>query len=251
MSCDRYRDALTDLAAGGTAPARLDAHLASCGRCREELAAVRRRLALAEAEMAQLVGAEPSPGLAVRIRAAVAEPEAARTWPLGWMWPAIAASVVLLAALAVWATRAPAPARVAVENEPATVPGEGRAAGPAQTRPAGPASPTAEPPQRARASEPPSPEARPLLAARGRRATDIIRHRGSPARGVPATPEVLVPRGETEALVRFAAIVHRDRQAPAAFLAAGRPSEDLAEPAELVIEPLEIVPLEPAGTPGT
>jgi hypothetical protein len=60
-----------------------------------------------------------------------------------------------------------------------------------------------------------------------------------------------VPRGEAEALVRFAAIVHRDRHTPASFLAADRPSPDLAEPAELAITPLEIVPLEPAETPGT
>jgi hypothetical protein len=45
--------------------------------------------------------------------------------------------------------------------------------------------------------------------------------------------------------------VHRDRQAPAAFLAVGRPSPDLAEPAELVIKPLEIVPLDPAESSGT
>jgi len=51
--------------------------------------------------------------------------------------------------------------------------------------------------------------------------------------------------------VRFATIVHRDRHAPGAFLAAGRPSPDLAEPAALDITPLEIVPLDPAETPGT
>jgi hypothetical protein len=64
-------------------------------------------------------------------------------------------------------------------------------------------------------------------------------------------PEVLVPRGEAEALVRFAAIVHRDRHTPGAFATAGRPSADLAEPAALEIEPLEIVPLDPAENPGT
>jgi hypothetical protein len=45
--------------------------------------------------------------------------------------------------------------------------------------------------------------------------------------------------------------VYRSRHAPAAFLAAGRPSGDLPEPAALAIEPLEIVPLDPAETSGT
>jgi hypothetical protein len=62
---------------------------------------------------------------------------------------------------------------------------------------------------------------------------------------------VIVPRGEAEALVRFAAIVRSGRHAPGAYLAAGQPSRDLPEPAELAVEPLEIVPLDPAENPGT
>jgi len=52
-------------------------------------------------------------------------------------------------------------------------------------------------------------------------------------------------------LLRFATLVHRDRHAPAAFLAVGEPSGDLPEPVALVIKPLEIVPLDPAETSGT
>ena len=64
-------------------------------------------------------------------------------------------------------------------------------------------------------------------------------------------PEVLVPPGETEALLRFVALVHRDRLAPTSFAAAGQPSADLAELALIDIKPLEIVPLDPAETSGT
>jgi hypothetical protein len=239
MSCERYHDALTDLAAGGSATAEVEAHLAACEPCRGELDALRRALAIAETEMARLVRAEPSPGLIARIRTAVAEPTAARTGHFGWIWPAMAASVVLLVAVAAWMIRTPAPARVAVENRPA--------AAPRASRPAEEGNRTSEAPE----TTAPSPREQVRVPVRGGAEAAILRHGHRPARAVPAAPEVLVPPGEAEALVRFAAIVHRDRQAPAAFLEAGRPSADLAEPAELVIKPLEIVPLDPAETPGT
>jgi hypothetical protein len=62
---------------------------------------------------------------------------------------------------------------------------------------------------------------------------------------------VLVPPGGQEALVRFVALIHRERLAPAAFSSAGEPSEDLPEPAPVDIQPLEIVPLDPAESTGT
>ena len=76
--------------------------------------------------------------------------------------------------------------------------------------------------------------------------------RSRPARaGRHAEPEVLVPPGTEEALLRFVALVHERNEIPAALLAAGEPSPDLAEPAEIEIKPLEIAPLDPAETLGT
>jgi hypothetical protein len=231
MSCERCCDALTDVAAGGPAPAGLEAHLASCERCRDELAALRRGLAIADAEMARLAADEPSPALGARIRQAVAEREAAPAWRFGWVWPAVAAAVTLLVVLAVWLARAPSPEpRVALESRPSPSPGArglGADARPAAPRGAG------------------SSVSREVERAGGSLGT----RRGGVSRD--DRPEVLVPRGEPEALVRFAAIVHRDRHTPGAFATTGRPSADLAEPAALEIEPLEIVPLDPAETPGT
>ena len=248
MSCERYGNSLTDVAAGGPVPAGLEAHLAACEACREELAALRRALAVAEAEMARLVGAEPSPGLTARIRQSVAQSDSAPAWRFGWVWPAMAASVALLVAFAAWTARAPAPARVAVDavagrgtspKGAATSPGDEGSAIPPAGGASVPGSGTLAP----RSSGPTvRPEAQRASGSLGTRRV------GSPRDD---RPEVLVPRGEAEALVRFAAIVHRDRQAPAAFLAVGRPSPDLAEPAELVIKPLEIVPLDPAESSGT
>jgi hypothetical protein len=45
--------------------------------------------------------------------------------------------------------------------------------------------------------------------------------------------------------------VHRQRLAPTSLAAAGQPSADLAELASIDIKPLEIVPLDQAGTSGT
>jgi hypothetical protein len=256
MSCERYRDALTDVAAGGPAPAGLEAHLASCETCREELAALRRGLAIADAEMVRLAGDEPSPALGARIRQAIDEREAAPAWRFGWVWPATATAAALLVVLAAWLARAPSPEpRVAVGSRPGLTPGE--------SRPAEGGSRTSEPPERAASS--PSPGARGLGADAGpatpggagssvsrevkRAGGPLGTRRGRVSRG--GMPEVLVPRGEAEALVRFAAIVHRDQHTPAVFATTGRPSADLAEPAALEIEPLEIVPLDPAENPGT
>jgi hypothetical protein len=229
MACERYRDALTDVAAGAPAPADVEAHLVSCEGCRQELEALRHALALAAAEMAGLVAAEPSPGLSARIRQAVAESGSAPAWRFGWLWTVTPAAAALLVALAVWVGRAPSPA-AAVGGTP-VIPGT-----------TGPLIPRERPcrPQGSTSAVPGTVPADPRVGASSSGGQSHRRR-----------PEVLVPRGEAEALVRFAALVHRDRHAPVAFLAAGRPSPDLAEPAALDITPLEIVPLDPAETPGT
>ncbi len=56
MACERFRDALADVAAGAPAPAGVEAHLASCEACRAELTALRQALAVADDEMAGLSG---------------------------------------------------------------------------------------------------------------------------------------------------------------------------------------------------
>jgi hypothetical protein len=223
MACERYREALANVAAGGPPSASVEAHLASCEPCRVELATLRQTLSVADAEMAGLVAAEPSPGLAARIRWAVAEAEARSPWRLGWLWPATAAAATVLVALAVWVGRAPSP--------PAAVPT-------APPRPAVPA------PRSAVAPHVDS-------AASAREAHLVPRPRTAARRAVLAEPEVLVPKGEEENLLRFAAIIQRDGLAPPGLLALGKAPADLAEPAPIEIPPLEIVPLDPAENPGT
>jgi hypothetical protein len=232
MACGRFRDAVTDVAAGAPAPAAVEVHLAACEACRAELATLRQALARADAELAGLAAAEPSPELAVRIRQAVADSPPA--WRFGWLWPAAAVAATLLVAFAVWLGRAPTPEPGVAAETTAVIPRDSRLPGPE-----GSATP----------ADPSSPDTR--RARREDRAV-AVGHRQSPAAtAVPTEPEVLVPAGEEAALLRLVALVHRERLAPAALAAVGEPSADLPELPSVEIEPLEIVPLDPAENQGT
>jgi hypothetical protein len=187
-------------------------------------------VALADAELAGLV-AEASPSSA-RIRQAVAEAEPSPAWRLGWVWPATAAAATLLVALAVWVGRAPSPGpHLAVDRRAP------RSAVVGQT-----------------AESTTAPVIPRDLRLPGPEGSAIPADPSSPgSNGAPRddSPEVLVPPGEDEALLRFVALVHRERLAPAVLVAAGQPSPDLAELTPIDIKPLEIVPLDPAETSGT
>jgi hypothetical protein len=246
MPCERYGNALTDAAAGGPLPAALEAHLAACEACRAELLALRRALAVVDAEMAELASAEPSPGLAARIRQAVDASEtggSARregSWlalRFGWLWPAMAgAAATLLVALAIVLGRSTGP-----------TPGSRVAADVAQPQPTDRA-PVAEP-----TGEPVIPrDAVPAGPEGSAEAADP----SSPGRAVaprddePSEPEVLVPPGETEVLLRFAALV-RPRVVSSDSLLVADMSGPLAEPKGVEIQPLVIAPLDPAEPSGT
>jgi hypothetical protein len=228
MACERYRDALSDLAAGAAAPAFLEAHLAECGACRAELAALRRALGLVDDELAGLSVAEPSPELAARVRSAVAASEVSSGRRLGWLLPGLAAAAALVVAAVLAVGRAPSP-----ELEQA-----------AHVTPSG-ASAEASVPE-------PEPEPRAAMAAAPVSRESAEEH--TPVerpRAAPAEPEVLVPPGEAEALLRLVALVHREKLTPPVLSNVGEPVADLAELAPIEIEPLEIVALDTAEASGT
>jgi hypothetical protein len=231
MACERYRDALTDVAAGAQTPGAVEAHLQTCQACRAELEALRRALAVADKELGELAAAEPSPELAVRIRQAVADPEPSPAWRFGWLWPVTAAAATLLVALAVWVGRLP------------VIPSDSRPPGPGGT-PIARAETAADAGRGAVAPRSPASTVRPEV----RRAGGSL---GTRQDGVPRddAPEVLVPAGEAEAFLRFAAHLQTRIVAPDSLLVA-----DLSAPLEpkgVEIQPLEIVPLDPAEASGT
>lgn len=249
MACERYGEELAAVAAGGPPSVELGGHLGHCEACREELATLRRALDLVDQEIAFLRTEEPSPELAVRIRRAVAEREAPARRP-GWLWPAAGLVAALLLVLTVWPGRPSgraSPTGVALDTRPSPLVPTPPAAADARSRdlevPAAPREPDAEA----------------TVVPRG---FDRTGHAGSagtaevsphavnePGRDDgPSLPEVLVPPGESEALLRLVTLVHHERLTLPVLSAAGEPSAELAALVPLQIAPIEIVPLGPPET---
>jgi hypothetical protein len=247
MSCERYVDALANHAAGAGGGPELEAHLASCAGCRDELTVLRRALDLADGEMGALLSAEPSASLGARIRRATAEDGKPSVRPVAlWVWPAVAAALVLAVTL---------------------VAGRGGLVAPRDTSGDSGSSP-AEPRQADAARRGQEPR-RPLPSSTAERAPAIGVSTGSGAApanesggpraviGVSRTlerhaigdrtpardPDVLVPPGEEEALLRFAADLQEQRVRPDSLLVVDL-SAPLLEPGPITIPPLEIPPLE-------
>jgi hypothetical protein len=225
MACKRYQGALSDLAAGGPAAAEVEAHLQMCEGCRAELLALRQALTAVDQELARLRLAEPSSDLEARIRAAAAESvQAAPGWRSGWGLMLTAAAAALIVASVFVARRSPRhePQATVVDRAPAY-----------ETPRAMPAPETvvAGRPRRPQPVETPSPASSSTRTGRVRE------------------PEVLVPAGEAEALVRLAASLRRRSVTPDSLLVADL-TAPLAEAKLPEIRPLEIVPLDPAESSG-
>lgn len=151
----------------------------------------------------------PSPDFQARVRARVARPRAARRW--GWIVPALAAAVLLIAAI-VWMSTPRSERRPTVAAE------------------------TPTPPTVAVEPDPPSAPADPVLPPRRAVARAV-------ARGIePIRP--IVPPGEELRLARYVASV-RQRPFEADTLPESDPRELLADPAPIEIAPLKTAPLVP------
>jgi hypothetical protein len=222
MACERYNDALSEVAAGGQSAEGFDAHLPECASCGAELVLLRRTMVIADDELQQLVAAEPRDGFVPRVRAAVVESRSRRISRVNWMWPSLATAAALLVVLVLGVTRyfpKEEPAVAARVLEPARKPASISTAAVTTAPAAAPAVP--------------APRARKV------------------GRSLPAQAEVLVPAGESDALFEFIAIVNSNRVIPAALGAAGRPSPPLAVLPPIEIEQIEIVPLDPPTSLGT
>ena len=222
MACARYRDRITDAALAADdvarADAELDAHLAACPACRKEFETQKQ---LSEAILNGIeagLNAEPSPEFPARVRARLVEEQIwARPWFSGWV--PIAAGALAVIALAGFVARRglhPPGPRDEVRVTPGlekqrtaeVTPRQGGGSGNVHSRPS-------------------------------RQVAD----RGGPraVRAAAASePEVLVPPGQHEAVLRFYRVVWDGRADAASLLAVPAP----LRPAELKIAPLEVASLD-------
>jgi hypothetical protein len=225
MSCERFRTRLVDFALGAE-DVEFGAHLDACASCRAELDAQRSLLASIDRGLASMVAGEPAGDFAAHVRRRIAENASApHPWFAGWL-PVTVAALALIVLVSFWMIRRPdAPPERAKETPPAQTARPPREPQSAQVTPAVPAPSNAGGPRTIRPPRPPQSAAN-------------------------REPEVLVPRSEMEAFLRFYQPV-RDGQADASSLMAratlaSEPIRPLTTTA-LEISLLEIEPLTEEG----
>jgi len=217
MDCRRFSQKLADAALepGELRDAGLAAHLEICAACRQELEAQRRLAQAMALGLAAAVSAEPPPSFAAGVRARLAsEPTPLTSWFAGWV-PVAAGALAVLVLMVIWFARqegqepVPGPRQeVSKEaaHQPVIVPDEAHVA-----------------------------------AARGEmpvRQNRELRPKGAPAVRAARIrePEVIVPPGQREAILRFYAAVLSGRTDA---------SWALEEMKPLKVAELKILPLEP------
>jgi hypothetical protein len=235
MACERFKQAIIEEAIGPGANTELDAHLANCADCRDELARQGELQARIMSGVEALVGDAPSPGLLARIRLQIAAEKAPHAFPwMRWATAGLAACAVLVILYAE-RPRGPvsqpevqmvkSPAQAPLQDSPAALQN-------AQKTPAErlqvEAPRTVKPLQRAAPPRvvafKPGPEG--VLAAAAIK---------TPAQG----PEVIVPAGQREAVLRLVKALQSGRVDAASLM---QPAQT-GDYALLKIAPIEVKPL--------
>jgi hypothetical protein len=214
MSCENYKDALTEAAASGATPqGELRAHLAECASCREAFAQEQSLFAAIDDGLHTSANTEVPPSLLPRVRAAADELAVApQRWGSSWFALAGAAAAALFFAVGIRHNNSRTPPtniaaiRPTVEQVIATKQTPLSSA-PSETKDSGP---------------------RPRLSA----ARNFISPRKQASGG--AMPEVLVPRDQEVLLASYARQWSSRKRAP---LVAG----DVVQTA---MAPLEVAPIQ-------
>ncbi|MGH9731851.1 MAG: zf-HC2 domain-containing protein [Candidatus Acidiferrales bacterium] len=232
MNCKRYRDWITDAAAGGLQEGRrreLENHTRECGACRQEFQRVRTLLkAIDLAVTAQATG-EPSPRLMEQVRQRIREQASVApswsAWDARWV-QAVACAAVLIVAASLWSLwpRTATPRESAANS---ATPPSAQADRP--TAVSG-AAPPAVAPQR---NEPAAALAPHIHKLRGRG----IERRAE-------VPEVIVQPGQMKAVMLFVRVMNSQQANAAKLLADLKAADRPIEIQPLEIKPLVIVPLE-------
>ena len=225
MDCRRFSEKLADAALepGKVRNVGLAAHLETCATCQRELEAQRRLAQAVDLGLTAAVSAEPSPAFATGVRARLAaEPAPRGSWFTGWV-PVAAGALAVLVLMVIWFARQEG-------QEP--VPGPHQEVS-------------------REAAHQPVIESDKAHVAAARGEMPVRQNRESRPKGAPAVraarirePEVIVPPGQREAVLRFYTVLWSGRVELSALLVKPGPLEI----AELKIMPLEVPEL-PSGSP--
>ena len=221
MSCHRYATAIADHACGADLAPDAAAHLTTCAACAALLDEQRRSIEGLDGELQHLLALEPSAHFVPRVQAHVRAGSAPRP-RMFFLWSGVAAAAaVTIAAMVAYGPRSSR----TIETTAAPVATTSANAG---SRPQPPAESVAI--ERKGSSTSPEP----------RRGTARRRESPSSAAVAATEPEVLVPRGQMQAVERYIALV-RSGRLDASSLVAKIEADPV--PAELVLGPLEIGPM--------
>ena len=216
MDCRRFTEKLTDAALqpGEPLDAGLARHLSSCAACRREFETQQRLARAMDIGLVAAVSAEPSPSFAAGIRVRLAEEPAPRPSRVsGWI-PVTAGALAVLVLMVVWFARQDGPKPVPTKQQ--------HLAGNAVQQPGHQSAGSNI------ASLPPATSA-PDVRLPNRKVSPGVR------KAVPRQPDVIVPPGQREAVLRFYASVMSRRVDASWALNEMKP----LEVAELKIPPLE------------
>ena len=233
MDCRRYRNALSDAAAGpieAEQQCALDEHLTNCPACAARLERLKRAIAEIDRAVAESAEMEPSPELLREFeRRLAAEPRRA-SLHLSVRTMAAAAAVLVLVAGA-WLLRGqffspvPVPRRVAPPFRAAAVePGAQRMAGKLVTRV-------------------PTVHVQPLLSATARPRPRLV-HGETHATNRAFFERVKVVPGEQAAIIQLYALLRSGKVKPQVLFPPGRDLDKPLKIAPLRIKPISIVPIE-------
>lgn len=96
MSCERFREAITDHACGAPMDDAASSHLAGCAPCRQAFDEHRRLLTEADAELRQALALTPLPDFVARVTTRVRQAPHPPRWAT-WWWMGAAAAAALVA----------------------------------------------------------------------------------------------------------------------------------------------------------
>jgi hypothetical protein len=229
MGCRRYRNSLSEAAAGTLAPEHrreLDEHLAQCAQCAARLDRLRRASDLIHHALAESAAADPSPewlrGVERRLQAEAKSPR--RRGPYGVLI-AVAAAIALV--LTAWALHGRFITRSPSATSPPPVTATAHRQAPAAT---------AKSEVAARAKKPSVP--RPARSAASTRPLAHLAHRRPPRLNRQHFALVKV-QPEREAVIRLYDLLQSGKIDPQSLL---KPEQSVDKP--IVIPPLHIQPLE-------